>query len=106
MLPVRAVAVRRGRAPSESRTRTLPIHAPLRVAACPALAEIDSPLRWQVAFPRGVKSTGRWRSALHSARPAAEAAAHERTRPDLLFCSCMSLKTHPLRAAKLAAPIA
>lgn len=52
------------------------------------------------AFPRGVKLSSRWHAALRSARYATLSDPEDR--PTLLFCSCMSLKTHAQRAHKLA----
>ncbi len=54
------------------------------------------------AFPRGVKSSARWHAALRFSRFATPGDT-ERDRPTLLFCSCMSLKTHAERPRKLAA---
>ena len=47
------------RTPSESRTRTLLIHAPVRVAACPALAEQE------ITLPGGSQLASRWQAAGH-----------------------------------------
>ena len=56
-----------------------------------------------VAFPRGVKSTTRWHRALKSPLLERVASRKKEDRPTLLFCGCMSLRSHQLRAVKLAA---